>query len=208
MKRFGLFLAAAAASLLASCNINLVPPTDYTDPTTYDLASPAPLAGLPFSVDVETFSSECAGRFKMVFRNDENQISVDEYNRWSMPPGAMLTKYLSARFADAPGSAAQDQAKTLFSLDGTVLVCELNAQKKQVSLMVHYIITEPPEDTFKISGTESYSIPVENASAEAFAEGMNKAAEQFADQVVKLLKMEMQTRAAAAKSSAAVAMLP
>ena len=171
MKRFGLFLAAVAASLLASCHINLIPETEFSDPKTFDLASPAPVTGLPFSVDVETFSSECAGRFKMVFRSDENRISVDEYNRWSMPPGAMLTKYLSARFAAAPGSS--DHAKPVFSLDGTVLVCELNMQKKQVSLMVHYIITEPPEDTFKLSGTESYSIPVEDVSAEAFAEGLS-----------------------------------
>ena len=34
------------------------------------------------------------------------------------------------------------------------------------------------------------------------------AAAQFADQVVKLLKAEMQSRAAAAKSTSAVAMLP
>ena len=207
MKRFGLFLAAAAASLLASCHINLIPETEFSDPKTFDLASPAPVTGLPFAVDVETFSSECAGRFKMVFREDENRISVDEYNRWSMPPGAMLTKYLSARFAATPGSA-QDHAKSLFSLDGTVLVCELNAPKKQVSLMIHYIITEPPEDDFKLSGTESYNIPVESVSAEAFAEGMNKAAGQFSDHVVQLLKMEMQTRAAAAKVSGTVAMLP
>ena len=207
MKRFGLFLAAAAASLLASCHINLIPETEFSDPKTFDLASPAPVTGLPFAVDVETFSSECAGRFKMVFREDENRISVDEYNRWSMPPGAMLTKYLSARFAATPGSA-QDHAKPLFSLDGTVLVCELNTQKKLVSLMIHYIITEPPEDEFKLSGTESYNIPVENVSAEAFAEGMNKAAGQFSDHVVQLLKMEMQTRAAAAKVSGTVAMLP
>lgn len=207
MKRFGLFLAAVAASFLASCHINLIPETDFSDPKTFDLASPTPVTGLPFAVDVETFSSECAGRFKMVFREDENRISVDEYNRWSMPPGAMITKYLSARFAAAPGST-QDHAKPLFSLDGTVLVCELNAQKKQVSLMIHYIITEPPEDTFKLSGTESYSIPVEDVSAEAFAEGMSKAAEQFSDHVVKLLKAEMQSRAAAAKSAASVAMLP
>jgi len=205
MKRFGLFLAAVAASLLASCHINLIPETEFSDPKTFDLASPAPVTGLPFVVNVETFSSECAGRFKMVFRSDKNRISVDEYNRWSMPPGAMLTKYLSARFAAVPD--ASDQAKPLFSLDGTVLVCELNMQKKQVSLMVHYIITEPPEDTFKLSGTESYSIPVENVSAESFAEGMNKAAAQFADEVVKLLKAEMQTRATAAQSAANVAML-
>lgn len=206
MKRFGLFLAAVAASLLASCHINLIPETDYSDPKTFDLASPAPITGLPFLVDVETFSSECAGRFKMVFRSDENRISVDEYNRWSMPPGAMLTKYLSARFAAAPGTP--DQVKPLFSLDGTVLVCELNTQKKQVTLMVHYIITEPPEDEFKLSGTESYSIPVEDNSAESFAEGMNKAAAQFADQVVKLLKMEMQSRAVTPEAVPAVAMLP
>ncbi|MBR6241392.1 MAG: membrane integrity-associated transporter subunit PqiC [Lentisphaeria bacterium] len=201
MKRFGLFLAAAAASLLASCHFSLIPETEFSDPKTFDLASPAPVTGLPFVVDVETFSSECAGRFKMVFREDENRISVDEYNRWSMPPGAMLTKYLSARFAAAPDSS-QDHAKPLFSLDGTVLICELNVQKKQVSLMIHFIITEHTDDEFKLSGTKSYSIPVDDVSAESFAEGMNKAAGQFADDVVKLLKAEMQTHAAAPKAPA------
>ena len=71
--------------------------------------------------------------------------------------------------------------------------------------MVHYIITEPPEDNFKLSGTKSYSVPVDSVSAESFAEGMNKAAGLFSDDVVRLLKAEMQTRAAAAKSTAPAA---
>ena len=62
--------------------------------------------------------------------------------------------------------------------------------------MVHYFVTEPPEDTFKISGTKSYSVPVPDDSPESFAAGMNKAAELFADDVVKLLGTELQNRAA------------
>ena len=197
MKRFGLLLAAVAASLLASCHINLIPETDFSDPKTFDLATPAPITGLPFAVDVETFSNECAGRYKMVLRKDENQIEIDEYNRWAIPPAAMLTKYLSARFASSP-EGVRGKSKPLFSLDGSVLVCELNTQKKQVCMMVHYIITDPGDDTFKISGTENYSIPVEDDSAESFASGMNLAAAKFADQVIDLLKKEIQGRTAAA----------
>ena len=195
MKRFAVLLAAVAATAFAACHINLVPETDFTDPKIFDLASPSPVTGLPFVVEVETFSNECSGRFKMIFREDENRISVDEYNRWAMPPAAMLTKYLSARFAATPGNPGE-QPKPVFSLDGSVLTCELNTQTKEVALMVHYIITEPPEDTFKISGTRSYSVPVPDDSAESFAAGMNKAAELFADDVVKLLGSELQNRAA------------
>ena len=189
MKRFGAFFAAAAAAFLAACSFNVIPPTDYTDPKIFDLSSPTPVEGLPYLVEVETFSNECAGRFKMVFREDENRIGIDEYNRWAMPPAAMLTKYLSARFAASP-EGVRGTEKQIFSLDGSVLVCELNTQKKQVCLMIHYFITKPDDDTFRISGTENYNIPVQDDSAEEFASGMNRAAGQFADQVVKLLNAE------------------
>lgn len=189
MKRFGALFAAAATAFLAACSFNVIPPSDYKDPKVFDLSSPSPIEGLAYTVEVETFSNECAGRFKMVFREDENRIGIDEYNRWAMTPAAMLTKYLSSRFAASPEGVRGK--KQLFSLDGSVLVCELNTQTKQVCLMVHYFITKPSDDVFRISGTENYTIPVEDDSAEEFASGMNLAAAQFADQVVKLLNAEV-----------------
>ena len=196
MKRFHFWCAAALLPLLAACSVSLVPPTDFTEPKTFDLASPVPLDGLPFIVEVDSFSNECSGRFKMVFREEGNRIEIDQYNRWSMTPGAMLTKYLAARFA----ATADNQSRTgkpVFELDGTVLNCELNKAKKQVDLMVHYFIIEHGDETFKITGTEDYSIPVKDTSAEAFADGMNKAAGKFADQVAAVLTNELKTRAAA-----------
>lgn len=188
--------------LLAACSVSLVPPTDYTEPKTFDLASPVPFDGLPFIVEVDTFSNECSGRFKMVFREEGNQIEIDQYNRWSMTPGAMLTKYLAARFAASTGNQSRAE-KPVFELDGTVLNCELNKAEKQVDLMVHYFIIEHGDDTFKITGTEDYSIPVKDTSAEAFADGMNKAAAKFADQVAAVLTNELKTRAAEAKDAPA-----
>ena len=196
MKRFHFWCAAALLPLLAACSVSLVPPTDFTEPKTFDLASPVPLDGLPFIVEVDSFSNECSGRYKMVFREKGNRIEIDQYNRWSMTPGAMLTKYLAARFA----ATADNQSRTgkpVFELDGTVLNCELNKAKKQVDLMVHYFIIEHGDETFKITGTEDYSIPVKDTSAEAFADGMNKAAGKFADQVAAVLTNELKTRAAA-----------
>jgi len=201
MKRFCFWCAAVLIPMLAACNVNLVPPTDYTPPKTFDLVSPGPLAGLPFTVEVDIFSNECSGRYKMVFREKGNNIDIDEYNRWSMPPGSMLTKYLAARFATPPASQSRAE-KPVFELDGSVLTCELNKAEMQVNLMIHYFITEPGSEEFKISGTEDYRIPVTGATAEAFADGMNTAAAKFADQVVLVISNELKTREAESKAAA------
>ena len=200
MKRFHLWCAAALLPLLAACNVNVIPPTEFTETRTFDLVSRAPLGELPFIINVDAFSSECASRYKMVFREDANRIVVDEFNRWSMPPGAMLTKYLSARFAAQSGNHGRD-GKPAFELDGSVLNCELNKEKKQVDLLVHFFIIEHGDDDFKITGTENYGIPVDGTSAEAFADGMTKAAAKFADHVVYILKDELKKRAGEAEAA-------
>ena len=200
MKRFHLWCAAALLPLLAACNVNVIPPTEFTETRTFDLISPAPLGDLPFIIDVDAFSSECASRYKLVFREEANRIEIDEFNRWSMPPGAMLTKFLSARFASHSDNQQRD-GKPSFELDGSVLNCELNKAKKQVDLLVHFFVVEHGDNTFRITGTESYSIPVDGTTAEAFADGMNKAAERFADHVVSVLREELGKRADEAKAA-------
>ena len=194
MKRFHLWCAAALLPLLAACSFSVIPQAEFTETRTFDLVSPSSIGELPFTVDVDAFSSECASRYKMVFREKGNQIIIDEFNRWSMPPGALLTKYLAARFAAPSGHYGLD-GRPAFELDGTVLNCELNKEKKQVDLLVHFFIIEHGDDAFKITGTENYSIPVNGTSAEAFADGMNKVAANFADHVVSVLKDELRKRA-------------
>lgn len=201
-KSFQLWCAAALLPLLAACSFSLLPKTEFTETKVFDLVSPEPLDKLPFTIEVDAFSSECAGRFKMTFREEKNQIEVDQYNRWAMPPGAMLTKYLAARFAAPSGNHSRD-GKPTFELDGSILNCELNKSEKKVDLMVHFFIIEHGDDTLKITGTEDYSIPVEDDSADSFADGMNKAAAKFADHVVSVLTNELKTRAAEAKDAPA-----
>ena len=201
MKRLRLWCAAALLPLLAACSFSLVPRTEYTEPKTFDLISPAPIDELPFIIDVDAFSTECSGRYKMVFREETNRISVDEYSRWSMPPGAMLTKYLSARFA-SPSNNQGREKKPAFELDGSVLSCELNKATMQVDLMIHYFIVEPGEEEFRITGTEDYSIPVDATTPEAFAEGFDQAAAKFAEHIVFVLTKEISDRASDAKKPA------
>ena len=200
MKRFQLWCAAALIPLLAACSFSLIPEAEITEPRIFDLASPSSIGETPFTVDVDAFSSECAGRYKMVFREASSRIVVDEYSRWAMPPGAMLTKYLAARFAAPSGHYGRD-GRPAFELDGSVLNCELNREKKQVDLMVHFFIVEHGDNDFRITGTENYGIPVVGTSAEAFADGMTKAAAKFADHVVSVLKDELGKRAAKAKAT-------
>ncbi len=200
MKRFQLWCAAALLPVLAACSFSVIPEAEITEPRTFDLTSPSSIGETPFTVDVDAFSSECAGRYKMVFRKASNRIDVDEYNRWAMPPGAMLTKYLAARFAAPSGHYGRD-GRPAFELDGSVLNCELNKEKKQVDLLVHFFIIEHGDNDFKITGTENYGIPVDGTTAEAFADGMTKAAAKFADHVVSILKDELRKRADEAKAA-------
>ena len=201
MRKLSLWCAAALLPLLAACSFSLLPRTEYTEPKTFDLISPSPIDELPFIIDVDAFSTECSGRYKMVFREEANRIYVDEYSRWSMPPGAMLTKYLSARFA-SPSNNQGREKKPGFELDGSVLSCELNKATMQVDLMIHYFIVEPGKEEFRITGTEDYSIPVNGATPEAFADGFDQAAAKFADHIVFVLTKEISDRAADAKKSA------
>ena len=202
MKSLKHWCAAALLPFLASCSFSLLPQTDFTEPGTYDLESPVPFSNLPFIVEVDSFSNECSGRFKMVFREDDNKIDVDEYNRWSMPPGAMITKYLAARFATTTGNQSRTD-KPVFELDGTVLNCELDKIGKKVDLMVHYFIIEHGDETFKITGTEDYGIPVKDISAESFANGMNEAAAKFADRIADVLANELKIRGAETENAPA-----
>jgi hypothetical protein len=201
MKRFQLWCAAALLPFLAACSFSLFPKTDFTETRIFDLASPEPLSSLPFLVDVESFSTECSGRYKMVFREDTTRISVDEYNRWAMPPGAMLTRYLAVRFA-AQADKQEHVEKPAFVLDGSVLNWELDKSKKQVDMVVRFVIFDPNNDLFRITGSEDYSIPIKDTTAEAFADGMNKAASKFADHVTALLNGELKNRTARAKDAA------
>ena len=82
-----------------------------------------------------------------------------------------------------------------------MLNCELNKEKKQVDLLVRFFILEHGDNDFKITGTENYGIPVDGISAEAFADGMTKAAAKFADHVVYILKDELKKRADKAKAT-------
>ena len=201
MRKLSLWCAAALLPLLAACSFSLLPRTEYTEPKTFDLISPSPIDELPFLIDVDAFSTECSGRYKMVFREEANRISVDEYSRWSMPPGAMLTKYLSARFA-SPSNNQGREKKPGFELDGTVLSCELNKATMQVDLMIHYFIVEPGKEEFRITGTEDYSIPVNETTPEAFADGFDQAAAKFAEHIVHVLTKEISDRASDAKKPA------
>ena len=151
MKRFLLWCAAALLPLLAACSFSLIPKSEFTETKTFDLAPPEPLTELPFLVNVESFSSECSGRYKMVFREDASRIGVDEYNRWVMPPGAMLTKYLAVCFAADSGNQ-EHAGKPVFVLDGSVLNWELDKTKKQVDMVVRYFIVEPGNSSFRITG--------------------------------------------------------
>ena len=199
MKRLQLWCAVALLPLFAACSFSVIPPAEYTETRTFDLASPDPAGDLPFVVDVETFSNECSGRYKMVVREDANRIDVDDYNRWAMPPGAMLTKYLAAKFAAEPDNRRGQTDKPTFILDGSVLNCEMDKTKKQVDLLVHFFIIQPGSNSsFRITGTEDCVVSVKETTAEAFADGLNKAAEKFADRVVAVLKEELRKRTGAA----------
>lgn len=168
--------AACALSLLPACFF------EHTPPTNYDLATPQSIE-LNYQIKVRAFSTAGIGHCKMTVRESLNRLKLDEYNRWSQQPGAMITKYLTAIFAQNDESIGV--AKNVYYLSGSVMACELDKTENVAYLLIRYAIGCDGIDTVPELGTVSYRIKIQSATPEAFAEALTQAANRFALHVKK-----------------------
>ncbi len=166
-------LAATALSLtlFTACFFSRTPPTNY------DLNMPDAIP-VDYQLKINSFSTAGIGHYKMVLREGKNRLKLDEYNRWSQQPGAMITKYLTAAFTQPDSRIGTRQR--VYYLSGSVIACELDKTHDVVYLLIRYSIDCEGVDTVPELGTVSYRIKVKEATPDAFATALSKAANEFA----------------------------
>ena len=129
------FFAIAAFCLIVLTGCGVLSAPAYQQTKQYDIALPEPVKERDYSVRIQALAGDSAGRFKMIYRNG-TEIEQDEFNRWSLPPAAMITRYLRLAFAD---DGAVHTRK--YVLSGAVQVFEADKVKKSCNLYFRYRIT-------------------------------------------------------------------
>lgn len=180
-----LLMAAAAwvplLLLSAGCG-SLLGPETVREPVIYDIDLPAALKNVPCPVTVRLFRMEGAARYKMLFRVAENTVSTDEYNRWSMPPGQLLTRYLRMAFAESANANAPGK-----TVSGSILSFEGDLVRHQAVLCVKFSIRPDDGRGREKEYTVKLSVPLKADTPDACAVAMEEAAAQLAERIRKEL---------------------
>lgn len=168
--------AVFCAVLLAGC-IFSVP---YKEVGYYDLNSPEKILPDGATVKVDIFKNIETGKYKMVYRDGESRVIVDDYNKWVQTPDLMVSRYLQAAFSS--DKAAEGQEISEFGISGTVFMFMIDLKSRKTSLGVSYKITSnnPDRKTEVLSNSCVLTAAFEKENPADFAGAMSLCAEMLA----------------------------
>lgn len=176
-----IFLLIISAGILSSCMFS---PTPFRSVQYHDLGTPEILNEQGPYVSFSHFQINGPYKNKMVFREKNNQLVIEEYNKWAQTPESMLERYLALAFRAKPKSGND---KT-YTVSAEIMVFEAEINTKQVVLIVEYSIIEPFQGRKKLF-SRTFTQPMQEMTTEAFAAAMAEIAVQFAA----LLKTDMES---------------
>lgn len=133
------------------------------------------------NIEINKFKMNGPYLFKMVFRADDNQLKIDEYNKWAQVPEHMLTRYLKMAFS---GNDKTKKPKT-FTISGTVLAFEGDHTSCNAILTVECQIQENGEKKRKVSFFETYLENMKTSKPTKLAPAMSENAKKFANRIKK-----------------------
>ena len=170
-------LAVSAAALLTGC-IFSVP---YKEVGYYDLNSPEKPLSDGTRVKVNIFKNIETGKFKMVYRDGESRVIVDDYNKWVQTPDLMVSRYLQAAFSNDKVTT-EEQGASEFVISGTVFMFAIDLKSRKTSLGVSYKITANQSGSEKeaLSNSCVLTSAFEKDDPADFARAMSMCAELLA----------------------------
>jgi len=163
----------AAAMLVSGCVFTR---ESFTPVRYFDIGNPDPAKFAGIHLNVGQFSVAGPYRQEMVIRTVGNELVKDSFNRWALPPDAMLSRYFRIAFAEGRG-------RTDYTLSGSILSFEADLPKKEAVLTIEYRLVPPAEDTVAaaVEKTCTFRGKIEGNGAEAFAGAMSSAVAEFAN---------------------------
>lgn len=196
--------AILIAACLAGCGGWLVGSQPYQEVKYFALKTPEPLPDRGVDVNVVILRMLGPSRNKMIYRDGSSQVLIDDYNKWILPPGAMVRQYLQTSFS-TDGERPVVASRGSYILSGSIVVFDIDLLAKQVSLGMDYKLSATGNLTHHVESSRIVHIPYVAQTPEAFAEAMSKAAGAMAaiifEEAVNLDKrnLDNQAKAEAAK---------
>ncbi len=163
---------------------------DKYQPTShYDLdTTTAGIKGNSFRIEFAEFTTSEPVRFKMVYRDHQNLLLVDNYNKWIQPPGPMLSRYLRVAFRNHNPTTTEEIPS--YKIGGDIFMFQIDIEHKRVTLGINYSISRASSSDNSVlqQRTASFTEPfTENAPA-VFAAAMSRCVASFATLLEKKLR--------------------
>lgn len=167
------------AVITGLCGCNLLPEPNENVTRYFDLGLPAKtLKAASGNVIIIPFSSSSGERYRMVYRKN-NLLCGDDNNKWQMPPGSLVTKYLTLAFSDT--GTGRNAGNNRNILSGNVTAFE--ADKGDAVLGLRYKIRKEVSGR-KAAVTAERSLllreKIRENTPSGFAAAMGRAAEKAA----------------------------
>jgi len=149
----------------------------YTAVKYYDLSTPPQVALKKVQVKFVTFDSTEPANYKMVYRNADYQVIIDDYNKWIQPPPLMLTRYLQSAFKQ--DGITSECCELIIS--GNIFMFRIDLQKNTVSLGISYSIKSSVSDTEKLlfQNATTFTHKFEKQGPQYFVKAMSECAKDM-----------------------------
>jgi hypothetical protein len=170
-------MAATISALVSGC---MFEPEPYRPVHYYDLKTPWKVCPEGVDVDVQLFRMEAPSKYKMLYRADSTKVLVDDYNKWTQPPGFMLTRYLQSAFSS--DTNPEKLGNIVFVMTGSIFTFEIDLEKSQAVLGVKYELKRKRDGKILIDKSRVFYEKFPDSkklSPEIFANAMSDAATQF-----------------------------
>jgi len=155
----------------------------YTAVKYYDLATPPQIVLKKVQVKFVPLDSTEPAKYKMVYRDSDCQMILDDYNKWIQPPSLLITRYLQGAFKQ---NGITSKGSELI-ISGNIFMFRIDLQKNIASLGVNYIIKTSLDDTEKVVFKNStvFKQKFKKQSPENFVKAMSKCANDLVTTIQK-----------------------
>ena len=149
----------------------------YVEVKYYDLDTPTQIVLKKIQVKFLPLDSSEPVKYKMIYRDSNDQMLVDDYNKWIQPPSLLLTRYLQSAFKQ--DGITSETPELLIS--GNIFMFGIDLQKNTASLGVDYVIRTSEDDMLKIVFKNStvFRQKFEKQAPEDFVAALSKCASEL-----------------------------
>lgn len=156
--------------LFSGCSI--FPKVQPDIPVSYfDIGSPAKIEKNDSleKIEIEEVKTIVPYNDRMVFRDSETHLLIDDYNRWASPPNDILMRYLTLAFNQENTGKFQKPENKILELHATIICLEANLKTNEARIVLFIELKDTKKGNIRYTDLITETSRIEKMSAEGFA---------------------------------------